>query len=76
MTPPNAVGYANGIAQSIVSLARCVGPVIGGYVSSKTLDELHLLTCITNSYGRAAFKMVLLGTRLVSLFVLVSVRFL
>lgn len=32
MTPPNAVGYANGIAQSIVSLARCVGPVIGGYV--------------------------------------------
>jgi hypothetical protein len=32
VTPPNAVGYANGIAQSIVSLARCVGPVIGGYV--------------------------------------------
>ncbi|KAF5310717.1 hypothetical protein D9619_008153 [Psilocybe cf. subviscida] len=31
MTPPAAVGYANGIAQSIVSLARCVGPVIGGY---------------------------------------------
>ncbi|RXW15886.1 hypothetical protein EST38_g9972 [Candolleomyces aberdarensis] len=33
VTPPSAVGYANGIAQSIVSLARCVGPVIGGYVS-------------------------------------------
>ncbi|KAJ7634915.1 hypothetical protein FB45DRAFT_910236 [Roridomyces roridus] len=26
MTPPNAVGLANGIAQSIVSLARCFGP--------------------------------------------------
>lgn len=33
VTPPSAVGYANGIAQSIVSLARCLGPVIGGYVS-------------------------------------------
>lgn len=33
VTPPSAVGYANGIAQSIVSLARCVGPVMGGYVS-------------------------------------------
>lgn len=32
VTPPDAVGYANGFAQSIVSLARCVGPVIGGYV--------------------------------------------
>lgn len=37
MTPPNAVGYANGIAQSIVSLARCVGPVIGGYVRNKII---------------------------------------
>lgn len=33
MTPPNAVGYANGIAQSMASLARCVGPVMGGCVS-------------------------------------------
>ncbi|KAJ7500314.1 hypothetical protein B0H11DRAFT_2171431 [Mycena galericulata] len=32
MTPPNAVGLANGIAQSIVSLARCLGPVLGGYL--------------------------------------------
>lgn len=32
MTPPNAVGYANGVAQSIVSLARCIGPSLGGYV--------------------------------------------
>ena len=33
VTPPSAVGYANGIAQSMASLARCIGPVIGGYVS-------------------------------------------
>jgi MFS family permease len=32
MTPPSAVGYANGIAQSMASLARCVGPVVGGYL--------------------------------------------
>lgn len=39
MTPPNAVGYANGIAQSIVSLARCVGPVIGGYLWSASVQD-------------------------------------
>jgi len=32
MTPPQAVGLANGVAQSIVSLARCFGPVLGGYL--------------------------------------------
>lgn len=32
MTPPHAVGFANGVAQSIVSLARCFGPVLGGYL--------------------------------------------
>lgn len=40
MTPPAAVGYANGIAQSIVSLARCVGPVIGGYLWSASV-QIH-----------------------------------
>ncbi|KAF9051419.1 hypothetical protein BJ165DRAFT_1524363 [Panaeolus papilionaceus] len=39
MTPPNAVGYANGIAQSIVSLARCVGPVIGAYLWSMSVQD-------------------------------------
>ncbi|KAK0237694.1 hypothetical protein EDD85DRAFT_1004446 [Armillaria nabsnona] len=38
MTPPNAVGYANGIAQSIVSLARCLGPVLGGYLWSVSIE--------------------------------------
>lgn len=33
MTPPAAVGFANGAAQSIVSLARFLGPILGGYVS-------------------------------------------
>ncbi|KAJ3514284.1 hypothetical protein NLJ89_g2460 [Agrocybe chaxingu] len=39
MTPPPAVGYANGIAQSIVSLARCVGPVIGGYLWKMSVQD-------------------------------------
>ncbi|GLB42109.1 putative major facilitator superfamily protein [Lyophyllum shimeji] len=39
MTPPSAVGYANGIAQSIVSLARCAGPVIGGYLWSTSIQD-------------------------------------
>lgn len=34
MTPPQAVGFANGVAQSIVSLARCLGPILGGYLWS------------------------------------------
>ncbi|KAJ7512779.1 hypothetical protein B0H11DRAFT_1947347 [Mycena galericulata] len=39
MTPPSAVGLANGIAQSIVSLARCFGPVIGGYLWSVSVQD-------------------------------------
>ncbi|THU88597.1 hypothetical protein K435DRAFT_307650 [Dendrothele bispora CBS 962.96] len=38
MTPPHAVGYANGIAQSVVSLARCVGPILGGYLWSTSIN--------------------------------------
>ncbi|OJT14280.1 hypothetical protein TRAPUB_9140 [Trametes pubescens] len=32
MSPPHLVGFANGIAQSIVSLARFMGPILGGTV--------------------------------------------
>ncbi|KAF7316344.1 Histone H2B [Mycena indigotica] len=39
VTPPNAVGLANGLAQSIVSLARCFGPVIGGYLWSASTQD-------------------------------------
>ncbi|XP_006463367.1 hypothetical protein AGABI2DRAFT_152546 [Agaricus bisporus var. bisporus H97] len=39
MTPPSAVGYANGIAQSIVSLARCLGPSLGGYVWAVSIHD-------------------------------------
>ncbi|KAG2143017.1 hypothetical protein DEU56DRAFT_792996 [Suillus clintonianus] len=40
MTPPHAVGFANGVAQSIVSLARCFGPVLGGYLwAASTKDD-------------------------------------
>ncbi|KAG7447881.1 major facilitator superfamily MFS-1 [Guyanagaster necrorhizus] len=38
MSPPEAVSYANGVAQSIVSLARCFGPVLGGYLWSVSID--------------------------------------
>ncbi|KAF5343431.1 hypothetical protein D9758_011854 [Tetrapyrgos nigripes] len=38
MTPPAAVGFANGIAQSIVSLARCLGPVLGGTIWSISIE--------------------------------------
>ena len=33
VSPPHVVGYTNGIAQSIVSLSRFLGPIIGGTVS-------------------------------------------
>jgi hypothetical protein len=32
VSPPQVVGVANGVAQSIVSLARGFGPLLGGYV--------------------------------------------
>jgi len=38
MTPPPVVGMANGVAQSIVSLARGFGPLLGGYVWSVTVQ--------------------------------------
>ena len=38
MTPPHLVGYANGIAQSIVSLARFFGPIIGGLLWSVSVE--------------------------------------
>ncbi|TBU39801.1 major facilitator superfamily MFS-1 [Dichomitus squalens] len=39
MTPPHLVGYANGIAQSIVSLARFAGPILGGTLWSKSVQD-------------------------------------
>ncbi|KAI0251216.1 hypothetical protein BJV78DRAFT_1361764 [Lactifluus subvellereus] len=38
MTPPPVVGMANGVAQSIVSLARGFGPLLGGYLWSATVQ--------------------------------------
>ncbi|KIK67675.1 hypothetical protein GYMLUDRAFT_155496 [Collybiopsis luxurians FD-317 M1] len=38
LTPPESVGYANGIAQSIVSLARCFGPIVGGWMWSASTE--------------------------------------
>ncbi|KAI0654384.1 major facilitator MFS-1 [Cubamyces menziesii] len=39
MSPPHLVGFANGIAQSIVSLARFAGPIIGGTLWSKSVQD-------------------------------------
>jgi len=39
MSPPHVVGYANGIAQSIVSLARFCGPVLGGLLWSTSVQN-------------------------------------
>lgn len=39
MTPPPIVGLANGLAQSIVSLARFCGPIIGGYLWSASVQN-------------------------------------
>lgn len=36
VSPPHVVGYANGIAQSIVSFSRFLGPILGGTVSCPT----------------------------------------
>ncbi|KAI8976598.1 major facilitator MFS-1 [Trametes punicea] len=39
MSPPHLVGFANGIAQSIVSLARFAGPIIGGTLWSTSVRD-------------------------------------
>ncbi|EJD40153.1 major facilitator superfamily MFS-1 [Auricularia subglabra TFB-10046 SS5] len=39
VSPPHVVGLANGLAQSIVSLARFFGPILGGYLWSASVKE-------------------------------------
>ncbi|KAI0760328.1 major facilitator superfamily MFS-1 [Fomes fomentarius] len=39
MSPPHLVGFANGIAQSIVSLARFAGPILGGTLWSTSVQD-------------------------------------
>ncbi|KAH9926841.1 hypothetical protein B0H21DRAFT_763768 [Amylocystis lapponica] len=39
MSPPHVVGFANGIAQSIVSLARFFGPILGGTLWSTSVEH-------------------------------------
>jgi hypothetical protein len=40
VTPPPIIGLANGVAQSIVSLARGFGPLLGGYVRAPSLHTI------------------------------------
>ncbi|KAF9259018.1 MFS general substrate transporter [Marasmius fiardii PR-910] len=39
MTPPLSLRYANGVAQSTVSLARCIGPIVGGWLWSYSTQD-------------------------------------
>lgn len=39
LSPPQVNGLANGVAQSIVSLARFIGPILGGYIWSASIEN-------------------------------------
>jgi len=39
LSPPHVNGLANGVAQSIVSLARFIGPILGGYLWSASIEN-------------------------------------
>jgi len=39
MTPPHSIGFANGVAQSIVSLSRFFGPILGGFLWAASTQE-------------------------------------
>jgi hypothetical protein len=58
VTPPPIVGLANGVAQSIVSLARGFGPLLGGYVSAVSLSRYDNIFLTSLSPD-----MVCIGTR-------------
>ena len=52
VSPPHVVGLANGLAQCIVSLARFVGPVLGGYVGfSIVYSKIYLADTAIVSFG-------------------------
>jgi len=75
VTPPSTVGYANGIAQSMASLARCIGPVVGGYVSRSGFFSLSfcfdlLKQTVFARCGLSASEIIHRDITLVSLFVL------
>ena len=60
MSPPHVVGLANGLAQSVVSAARFLGPVIGGAVRRVTFAPDRLLK---RRYGQPASMATQPGTR-------------
>lgn len=54
VSPPHVVGFANGIAQSIVSLARFIGPILGGTVRRmfyRRQFDRELILLIRRSFG-------------------------
>ena len=50
VSPPPVVGIANGVAQSIVSLARGFGPLLGGYVRSITATLASYTKILTDFF--------------------------
>ncbi|KAE8258707.1 hypothetical protein A4X13_0g1509 [Tilletia indica] len=38
MTPPHLIPLTNGLAQTVSSFMRCVGPIVGGLVWAKSID--------------------------------------
>jgi hypothetical protein len=63
VSPPPVVGFANGIAQSIVSLARFLGPIFGGYVRNRIIGTLICLSSSCHSSGPLASMETLMDTR-------------
>ena len=59
VTPPPIIGLANGVAQSIVSLARGFGPLLGGYVSVVSVSRYDQISFLTFP----STDMVRVGTR-------------
>lgn len=51
VSPPHVVGYANGIAQSIVSFSRFLGPIVGGTVSISFFGPTLSADVLEYSYG-------------------------
>lgn len=62
MTPPAYIPFANGLAQSAVSLARFIGPLSGGIIWSSSIKDgpevrcrhnhgkVTALTCLVQGY--------------------------
>lgn len=65
MSPPHLIPLANGLAQSAVSLARFMGPILGGTIWAASIAHVSILLSFINAWYWNAFP--LLGSRCQSL---------